>query len=213
MEVQRSPFCDIARAGNVVGQPLWFVAYTYPRHEKAVADQLQSRQVETFLPTYKHTSQWKDRRVSLDLPLFAGYVFTRLAVEDRLKVISVPGVIRMLSYRGMPAPVSDTEIDGIRMWIGRGAKFEPHRYVAVGDRVRVREGMFEGLEGIVMRENNRCKVVVSIGLIHQSVSLEVDPNSLELVNPGNARVRGAVHEAPDRRPGGSTGKRELQAFR
>ena len=202
MERQASPLSYIAEAGIVHDTALWYVAYTYPRHEKAVAEQLQLRLVETFLPTYKHTSTWKDRRVKLDLPLFAGYVFTRLPVRDRLKVISVPGVIRMLSYRGMPVAVSDAEIDAIRRCVESGAKLEPHAYIALGDRVRVREGTFEGLNGIVVRENNKCKLIVSIDLIHQSVSLEIDPAFLELVNPGSAGVRGGVYEANSRRPVG-----------
>ena len=199
MERQASPLSYIAEAGIVHDTALWYVAYTYPRHEKAVADQLQLRLVETFLPTYKHISAWKDRRVKLDLPLFAGYVFTRLPVGDRLKVISVPGVIRMLSYRGMPVAVSDAEIDAIRRCVGSGAKLEPHAYIALGDRVRVREGMFEGLNGIVVRENNKCKLIVSIDLIHQSVSLEIDPACLELVTPANMRGRVAMHESNTRR--------------
>jgi len=170
--------------------PRWYVAYTYPRHEKAVADQVQLRSVETFLPTYTLKSQWKDRRVQLELPLFAGYVFTRMTVRERVKVLSVPSVIRILSYRGMPAPIGDAEIEALRMCVANGAKLEPHPYVAVGDRVRVRDGAFEGLEGIVVRKSNHCKLVVSLSLIHQSVSLEVEPNYLEIVKPTNLRAIG-----------------------
>jgi transcription antitermination factor NusG len=188
MEALASPACYKLEADSLIEKPLWYVAYTYPRHERAVAEQLQLRLVETFLPTYQCTRQWKDRRVKLDVPLFAGYVFTRLATRDRLKVISAPGVIRMLSYRGVLVPVSDEEIDGIRMCVGRGAKLEPHRYLTVGDRVRVRDGIFEGLKGIVVRQNNKCKLVVSIGVIHQSVSLEIDPDCLELVTSAKTRV-------------------------
>jgi transcription antitermination factor NusG len=183
MECQASPLSYIAEAGIVHDTPLWYVAYTYPRHEKAVSDQLQLRLVETFLPTYKHTSTWKDRRVQLELPLFEGYVFTRMMARERGKVLSVASVIRILSYRGIPAPVHDAEIDAIRMCIANGAKLAPHPYVAVGDRVRVRDGVFEGLEGIVVRKSNQCKLVVSLSLIHQSVSLEVEPKYLEIIKP------------------------------
>jgi transcription antitermination factor NusG len=177
-----------AAGANLADIPQWYVAYTYPRHEKAVADQVQLRAIETFLPTYAVKSQWKDRRVQLELPLFAGYVFTRMTARERVKVLSVPSVIRILSYRGMPVPVSDAEIEIIRMCLRAGGKLEPHPYITVGDRVRVREGAFEGLEGIVVRKNNRCKLVVSIELIHQSVSLEVDPQQLELAATSDLRV-------------------------
>jgi transcription antitermination factor NusG len=170
--------------------PRWYVAYTYPRHEKAVADQVQLRSVETFLPTYTVKSQWKDRRVQLELPLFAGYVFTRMTVRERVTVLTVPSVIRILSYRGMPAPIGDAEIEALRMCVANGAKLEPHPYVAVGDRVRVRDGAFEGLEGIVVRKSNQCKLVVSLSLIHQSVSLEMEPKYLEIIKPGTLSIAG-----------------------
>lgn len=168
----------------------WYVAYTYPRHEKAVSDQVQLRSVETFLPTYTVKSRWKDRRVLLELPLFAGYVFTRITARERIKVLSVPSVIRILSYRGMPVPIDDAEIDAMRACVANGAKFSPHPYIAVGDRVRVRDGAFEGLEGVVIRESNQCKLVVSLSLIHQSVSLEVEPGCLEIVEAANAGAIG-----------------------
>jgi transcription antitermination factor NusG len=180
----------------VVETPCWYVAYTYPRHERAVADQLERRSVEAFLPTFTQMSQWKDRRVKLELPLFPGYVFTRIAAGERVKILSIPSVIRMLSHRGSLAPVSDDEIDTIRLFTTQGAKLRPHRYITVGDLVRVREGVFEGVQGIVVRENNGCKLVVSIDLIQQSVSMEIDADSLEYVGPSS----GAAHTRPIERP-------------
>ena len=188
MDFQVAP-PSVCFASSVSEQiPHWYVAYTYPRHEKAVADQLSRKSVETFLPTFYKSSRWKDRRVTLDLPLFAGYVFTRISACERARVLAVPSVIRILSFRGVPAPVSDAEIDAIRLCIGRGAILEPHQFIAVGDRVRVKEGAFEGLEGIVVRYKNSCKLVVSIGLIHQSVALEIEANLLEQIRPTHIPV-------------------------
>ena len=163
--------------------PRWYVAYTYPRHEKAVAEQLEHKSVETFLPTFAQTSQWKDRKVKLEVPLFPGYVFARIAVRERVKVLSVPSVVRMLSHRGTLAPVSDEEIDTIRLCIKEKANLRPHPFLAIGDLVRVRGGVFEGVQGIVVRYNNGCKLVVSIALIQQSVSMEIDAHLLERVGP------------------------------
>ena len=163
--------------------PRWYVAYTYPRHEKSVADQLAQRSVETFLPTFIQNSHRSDRRVKVELPLFPGYVFARICVNEKLAVISVPSVIRLLSFKGAPVPVSDDELDVVRSCVGRGGNLVPHRFVAVGERVRVREGVFEGLEGIVVRNNNSCKLVVTIALIHQSVAIEVVADLLEPVHP------------------------------
>ena len=168
---------------NVMEVPQWYVAYTYPRHERAVAEQLEHKSVETFLPTFPQISQWKDRKVKLDVPLFPGYVFARIAAQERLKVLSVPGVVRMLSHRGMLAPASDDEIHTLKLCIKDKASLRPHPFLAIGDRVRVREGVLEGVQGIVVRYNNGCKLVVSIALIQQSVSMEIDAHSLEYVGP------------------------------
>ncbi len=161
----------------------WYVAYTYPRHERAVADKLGYKSVETFLPTCTETKQWKDRQVRLQVPLFPGYVFTRIAARERLKVLSEPSVIRMLSYRGTLAAVSDHEIDTIRLCLQEKVNLSPHRFLAVGDLVTVRQGVFQGVQGMVVRYNNGCKLVISIGLIEQSVSMEIDPQLLESVEP------------------------------
>ena len=163
--------------------PRWYVAYTYPRHEKSVADQLVHKSVETFLPTLTRVSQWKDRQVKLVLPLFPGYVFARICANEKLAVLSVPSVIRILSFRGVPVPLNDGEIDAIRLCLVRGGILQPHRFIAVGERVRVTSGVFQGLEGIVIRHSNSCKLVVTIALIHQSVALEIEGERLEHVHP------------------------------
>ncbi len=173
-------------------EPLWYVAYTYPRHEKNVSDLLVQKSIESFLPTFTKVSQWKDRRVSLEIPLFAGYVFVRMHLNEKTRVLSVPSVIRLLSNREGPIPVSDDEIDGVRLCIRHGAKLQRHTFLTTGDHVRVKSGSFEGLQGIVIRSNNSCRLVVSIALIHQSVALEVDAELLELVSsPSGPSSRGA----------------------
>lgn len=159
--------------------PQWYVAYTYPRHEKAVAEQLDAKSVEAFLPTYTQTNQWKDRRVTLELPLFPGYVFARIAAQERLKVLSIPSVVRMLSYHGALASISDDEIHTIRVCMKQKGRLRPHPYLAIGDLVRIQEGAFEGVQGIIVRHANGCRLVVSISLIQQSVAIEIDPKDVE----------------------------------
>ena len=182
MDFQVGPASVSLPTASSLHIPRWYVIYTYPRHEKSVADQLAQRSVETFLPTFTQVSHWKDRRVKLELPLFPGYVFTRICVNEKLAVISVPSVIRLLAFKGVPVPVSDSEIDAVRSCVGRGGVLVPHRFVAVGERVRVREGPFEGMEGIVVRHSNSCKLVVTIALIQQSVALEIEADLLEPVH-------------------------------
>src|SRR6516164_10630018 len=92
----------------------WYAAYTSAHHEKRVAEQLERRSVESFLPLYESVRRWKDRRVRLQMPLFPGYVFVRMSSRDRLRVLAVPGVARMVGFNGHPTPVPAADIEAIR---------------------------------------------------------------------------------------------------
>ena len=174
-EVHPSVGVSIPAAAN---GPRWYAVYTYPQHEKVVATQLEQKTVEVFLPTFSVTSRWKDRRVRIASPVFPGYLFTRIDLRDRIRVVSTPSVIRIVSFNGVPAPISDQEIDAVRACLA-GGNIEPHPFIAVGERVTVRSGPFEGASGIVIRRTNQCKLVVSIGLIHQAFALEISPEDLD----------------------------------
>jgi transcription antitermination factor NusG len=157
----------------------WYAIYTYPRHEKAVKEQLESKSVETFLPVSVSENRWKDRKVKIQNPLFPGYVFTRISLKDRSKVFALPGVIRMLSFNGAPAPIDDGEIEAVKLCLDRGATFERCALLEVGDRVRVKAGLLEGLEGFISRCKNERRLIVPISLLNQSVAVEVDLHLLE----------------------------------
>jgi transcription antitermination factor NusG len=157
----------------------WYAVYTYPRHEKAVREQLESRCIEAFLPTFTSENRWKDRRVRIQTPLFPGYVFARIDLSERGKVFAVPSVIRMLSFNGTPAPIDDSEIQAVRLCLERGAAVKPYPFLEVGDRVRVRSGVLEGLEGLISRCKNERRLIVPISLTNQSVAVEVDVQLLE----------------------------------
>lgn len=157
----------------------WYAAYTYPRHEKTVMKQLESKSIEVFLPVFLTENRWKDRRVQIQNPLFPGYVFTRIDLSDRNRVLAIPGVIRILSFNGLPAPIDDSEIEAVRFCMERGAAMEPYPFLEIGDRVRVRSGVLEGLEGLVSRCKDERRLIVPISLINQSVAVEIDVQLLE----------------------------------
>ncbi len=160
----------------------WYAVTTQPRHEKVVAEQLLAKSIETFLPLVTLPSRWKDRSVLIDRPIFPGYVFTRISLRDRQHVFSVPGVVRMLTFNGSAAPIDDAEIEAVRLCLSSGSQAEPHPFLHAGERVRVRSGTLAGLEGLVTRQKNQCRIVVSITLIHQSVAVEIDARLLEPVH-------------------------------
>jgi transcription antitermination factor NusG len=160
-------------------EPRWYAAYTSANHEKRVALQLGQRSVEHFLPLYDSVRRWKDRKMQLQLPFFPGYVFVRLALRDRLQVLQVPGVAKLVGFNGLPSALPDSEIEAIQVCLARKASLEPHPYVKVGRRVRVKAGPLEGLEGIVIRKRNRLRLIISLDLIHRSAAVEVEVADLE----------------------------------
>jgi transcription antitermination factor NusG len=125
--------------------------------------------------------RWKDRRVRLDLPLFPGYVFVRLALRDRLRTLQTPGVVRLVGFGGQPTALPDQEIDALRQGLARAIRIEPHPYLKVGRRVRVTTGPLQGLEGILARKKNSSRFVISLDLIMRSVAAEIDVAELEPV--------------------------------
>jgi transcription antitermination factor NusG len=152
----------------------WYAAYTCANHEKRVAEELEAREVEHFLPLYRSARRWRDRRVELELPLFPGYVFVRLALRERLRVLQIPSVSRLVGFGGTPAALPDDEMDTLRRGLARSLRAEPHPFLAVGRRVRITGGPFLGLEGILKRRKASLRVVVSLELIQRSVAVDVD---------------------------------------
>jgi transcription antitermination factor NusG len=159
----------------------WFAAQTCANHEKRVQEQLSLRSVELYLPVYSSIRRWKDRRVSLDLPLFPGYVFVRLALRDRLKVLQTPSVVRLVGFGGIPTPLPDRDIDVLRHGLSKDLPVLPHPYLEVGQRVRVKTGTLRGLEGILVRKKKVSRFVISLSLIRRSVAVEIDVSELERV--------------------------------
>jgi transcription antitermination factor NusG len=160
-------------------QPLWYAAYTSAKHEKRVAEQLSRRSVEHFLPLYETVRRWKDRKVRLQLPLFPGYIFVRLALRDRLQVLQVPGVANLVGFSGTPTALPQEEINALRTSLRNGARAAPHPYLAVGRRVRINKGPFAGLSGILLRRKASYRFVISVKLIQRSVAVDIEGTDFE----------------------------------
>ena len=168
--------------------PRWFALYTTPRHEKHVSEILAQRQIETFLPLYRTTRRWKKSRpVVLELPLFPTYVFVRIARGARGAVLGVPGVLSIVGSGREPWPLPDPEIEVIRLGM-QMRKIEPHPYLAVGEKVRIKAGMMTGVEGVLVRKKNDFRVVLSLDAIMRSVAVEVDADDIEPASAQAARI-------------------------
>jgi transcription antitermination factor NusG len=163
-----------ARIPTEYFEPHWYAAYTCANHEKGVTQQMQRRSVECFLPLYESVRRWKDRRVRLQQPLFPGYVFVRVSLRDRLQVLKVPGVAKLVGFDGHPTPVPNEDIEAVRACLIGRHSVQPHHYLQRGRRVRVLSGPLAGLTGMVVREKKTTRLVVSLDLLMRSVSVELD---------------------------------------
>jgi transcription antitermination factor NusG len=136
--------------------------------------------VEHFLPIYCERVKWTDRTVVTERRLFPGYVFARCQPQDRLSVISTPGVLRLLGD-GARDMVSAEELERIRAGLASGLLLRPHQGVSVGTRVRVRDGVFAGVEGVVTELRHQCRVILTLSAVNQCFSLEVELSDLEVL--------------------------------
>jgi len=164
-------------------EPRWYVIYTSANHEKRVAVQIGQRSVEHFLPLYESVRRWKDRNMRLQLPLFPGYVFVRLALRDRLRVLEVSSVVRLVGFNGSPSALPDEEIEALKTASACGLRAEPHPFLTVGRRVRIKRGPFEGRQGILLRKKGTFRVVLSVEMIMRSIVVDVDAADVEPLPP------------------------------
>lgn len=169
-----------AQLPNQLSGGEWYAVYTCARHEKRVAEQMERRRLHGFVPLYRATHWWKDRRKEVVLALFPSYVFVHLALQDRLLVLEIPGVVSIVSSQGKPIPLPAEEIEPFRRASG-SVQMEPHPYLQAGRRVRLRRGPMAGLEGILLRRKDGLRLVVSIEILMRSVAVEVDEADVEPV--------------------------------
>jgi transcription antitermination factor NusG len=176
-----------------LGDLAWCALYTRHQHEKVVAQALTSKGFEVLLPLYDSVRRWKDRKKLLSLPLFPGYVFVRGGMTRRLQVLTTPGVHMILRTGDQVAIIPEEEIEAIRKAINGPYRIEPHPFLKCGDRVRVRRGALEGVEGILIRKKNLCRLVLSVHLVAQSVGLEIDASEVEPVPSSGTAILPSSH--------------------
>ncbi len=153
----------------------WFAIQTRPRHEKKVATSLQDKGLQAFLPLFSARRRWSDRHRVVHVPLFPGYVFVRVAeVQDnRIFVLRTSGVIGFVGIRGMGVPIPDEQIDAVRTILERGIPFVSCAFLKVGQRIRIRGGSLEGLQGILVAKNGDDSLIVSVEIIQRSLAIRV----------------------------------------
>jgi transcription antitermination factor NusG len=173
-------------ASDSLLKPKWFAVYTSSRHEKRVAQHLAQRDIEHYLPLYRSARKWADgSKVTLDLPLFPGYLFVHIRRTERVRVLEVPGAVAVVGGSGRePIPMPDEAIESLRTGLHLRT-VEPHPLLMVGQRARIRSGALAGMEGIVVRKKNSLRMVLTLEYIQRSIAVEVSADDLEPLGRGN----------------------------
>jgi transcription antitermination factor NusG len=155
--------------------PRWYAVHTRSRHEKLVARQFQEKQIEAFLPLCTEVHRWKDRYKKVEVPLFSGYVFAQFASGTlrRQAVLKTTGVIRIVGFGQRDEPVPDEQIDALRRVLESDALLQKHRYLRVGQRVKVISGALAGVEGILKRIKGNARLVIAVEPIKQAIAVEL----------------------------------------
>jgi transcription antitermination factor NusG len=157
----------------------WFALQIRSGKENWSADHLIGQGYECLLPKYKATRQWSDRRKQVERALFPGYVFCRFDPLERLPILKTPGVVQVVGFNRVPMPIEEEEIQAIQRMIESGLPAQPWPYLEAGDRVRIRAGAFQGLEGILISVKGDDRLVLSVTLLRRSVAVELDSYSVE----------------------------------
>jgi transcriptional antiterminator NusG len=152
----------------------WYAVRTRSRHEKLVRDELQARGAEPFLPLWERWSRWKDRRVRIATPLFPGYCFARFGPAERLRVLTVRGVVGIVGGPGGPEPVPPRELEAVRALVEGPLRYDPCPFLEVGMEVEVIRGPLLGVRGRLLRKGRSTRLLVGVNLIRQGVSLDID---------------------------------------
>jgi len=161
----------------------WFALQIRMRHEMNVADHLQGKNYEWFLPLCKARRRWSDRVKEVSSPLFPGYLFCRFNPHDRLPILKTPGVTQIVGYNHVPIPVDEHEIEAIRRLIASGLPNFPCAFLQLGSKVRIETGALRGLEGILTELKGKRRLVLSITLLQRSVAVEIDSDAVSVVQP------------------------------
>lgn len=152
----------------------WYAVRVRSNFERTVNTVLEHKGVERFFPTYRSRRVWADRIKTLDLPLFPGYVFCRIPLDERNRVVTTEGVIGLVGAGRQPIPVDESEIEAIRTLVHSRVEVQPWPFLRVGEKVRIRNGAFAGVDGILVKVKDSWRLVVSVSLLEKSVAVELD---------------------------------------
>jgi transcription antitermination factor NusG len=160
----------------------WFALQTRYRFEKKVAAQLSSKGLEVFLPLRKENREWSDRHKQVTVPLFPGYTFVRSARSFalRLLVLQTAGVMGFVSFAGTAAVIPKKQIEDLQLLLAQHVPFSLYPFLHSGQRVRIRGGCLDGVEGL-LAQRDKGKLVISIASIQRSLAIQIQGYEVDLI--------------------------------
>jgi transcription antitermination factor NusG len=169
----------------------WYAVRTRSNCETKIRLTLAGKGIENYLPTFREVHQWKDRKKVIERPLFPGYLFARImdCPESRLCVLRSDGVVSILGNGETIEPVAEKEIEAVRRLLGSTTRCQAHPLLRQGAWVRVKRGSLKNMEGLLVRVKNQTRLVLSITLLSQSVSTEIDASDVQFLRSTSERVR------------------------
>src|SRR6267378_1183555 len=160
----------------------WYAVQTRARNEKVISERLQEQGLTTFLPLVTEIRRWSDRKKKVELPLFSCYVFVKLVPsnnDERMRVYRTNGVFRIVSMRGEAIPIPEEQIDALRTVVTQQVPWSPHPFLKIGQRVRIRGGSLEGVEGVLLSRNGDRTLIISVDAIQRSLAVSVEGYDVE----------------------------------
>ena len=169
--------------GTSENLPCWYALHTQARHEKTVERRLREEGMETFLPLSQEVHTWSDRRKKVEVPLFNCYVFVRctLSAKDRMVVYRLDSVHGFVGFRGVGQPIPEEQIEAVRAVLAHTKPWRAHPFLKAGQRVRVRGGALDGVEGVFLSENGDQSLIISVDAIQRSMAVRIDGYDVEPV--------------------------------
>ena len=167
----------------------WFGLHIKSNFEKVVATILEAKGLEVYCPSFRSRRRWSDRVKEIEEPLFPGYVFCRFDPNNRLPILTTPGVVSIVGVARTPAPIAEDEIRAVQRIVASGLTARPWPFLQVGQRVVIEKGALAGTEGILLELKNRYRIVVSISLLQRSIAAEIDVEIVRALYSSPVRQR------------------------
>ncbi len=174
---------SVLAVGAGANDERWFALQTRARHEKMIVQRLSDKGVTTFLPLVRQVHRWSDRQKSVELPLFSCYVFVKLipSNDERLRVLFVDGGLKFVGPGGQGTPIPDEQIQAIRTLMEEQLPYSFHPFLKIGQRVRIRSGALQGVEGILVSRVGARSLVISLDVIQRSLAVRIEGYDIEPV--------------------------------